>query len=387
MNDAAEKRRMAQKPIDVLQFSHSTARGGVEEHILSLMRGLDRKLFQLHYVCSPAVADAMRSELPADVELIPMHIPTPTQHAAAYHLAKILRSRRVGILHSHQFRSSLFASPIGWLCRVPVIVETPHIRELWRRGWKAHFWVDRLVSRFVDRYIAVSDANAKYLTEVKGLPATKMTVIKSACPVERFDVRTCPPAGLKESLGFADSDPVLLVVGRLEPQKGHRFLLSAMPAVLSEFPRVKLVCVGEGSLREELEAQAHALRLGGAVRFLGRVPDVRQYFAMAEFTVLPSLFEGLPLVAIESLAAGRPVVATAVDGTPEVVLDGRTGLLAQPADPASLSSAIRRMLRDPDMRVRTGRAGREVVAAQFTERKLIRDTERLYLDCWEAACH
>src|SRR5574341_2072275 len=122
-------------PLSLLYFCNTLARGGAEEHILTLRKGLDRALFRLHLVCPPEVAEKVKPDLPADVELVPLCFRKPSQIGPALRLAQIIRERRIDILHSHLFYSSLFASPIGWLCRVPVILETPHVRELWRHGW------------------------------------------------------------------------------------------------------------------------------------------------------------------------------------------------------------------------------------------------------------
>lgn len=371
-------------PIPLLYFCNTRERGGVEEHILTLLRGLERKYFRLHLVCTPTVADKLRADVPGDVELIPLLLAKPAHAAAAWRLARILRRRKIGILHSHLFYGSLFASPIGGLCRAPVIVETPHIREMWRAGWKAHYGIDRMVGRFVDRYVAVSEANAQYLAKVKGLPRRKMTVIRSAAAVERFDPAARPPAGLKSSLGFGASDPVMAVIGRLQPQKGHAVLLEAMPLVLREAPQARLVCVGEGSLRGALEARTRELGIEGAVRFAGYPKDIVDWLALADFTVLPSFFEGLPLAAIESLAAGRPMVATAVDGTPEVILDGETGLLVPPGDPPALAAAICRMIGEPAMRTSMAEKGRRLVLAEFSHRNLLQAHQDLYLEAWES---
>jgi glycosyltransferase involved in cell wall biosynthesis len=368
------------RPITVAHFTNALARGGVEEHVLTLVRGLDRGLFRAVVISPEPVAALLKPDLPADVALEPLTLRKPTQAGAFWALARILRRWDVDVLHSHQFYASLFASPAGWLCRVPVIVETPHVREYWRQGGlKGRFFVDRVAGRFVDRYIAVSEANGRYLGGTKRLPADKITVIHNGSDLTRFDPNLRPPEGLRTSLRFGASDPVLLVLGRLEPQKGHRYLLDAMPAVLSEFPNARLVCAGDGSLAEELKAEARTLGVDGAVRFVGFQQDVSTWLALADLTVLPSLFEGLPLVAIESLAAGRPMVATAVDGTPEIVVDGMTGLTVPPADSLSLADAIRRMLRDGDLRRRMGEAGRRWVQERFSQQRQVQETEQLYL--------
>lgn len=379
---------MSDQPISVLHFTNSLARGGAEEHILTLLRGLDRGHFRLHLVCPPELADKLRPDLPRDVELLPLCFRKPSQFAAAFRFGQILRERRVDILHSHLFYSSLFASPIGWMCRVPVILETPHLREQWRRGWlKSRFVVDRLAGRFVDYYIAVSEANARYLAEEKGLPPGKIVVIHNGCDLGRFDPSHRPPPSLKASLGFHEADPVLVVAARLEPQKGHRVLLEALRIIHREFARVRLVCLGEGRLRGELEMQARLLGLEESVRFVGYHTNVADWLALADLTVLPSFFEGLPLAAIESLAAGRPVVATAVDGTPEVVTDGRTGFTVPPHDPESLARAICRLLREPELRQRMGEAGRRWVVEHFTQERQILQTQELYFRAWEQRRH
>lgn len=373
---------MTHTRISVLHFSNATARAGAEEHILTLLRGLDRQQFQLNLVCDPEIAELMRPDVPADVELIPLAFRRLGDAAAAFRLRQILRAKRVDVLHSHLFWSSLFASPVGHFCGVPVVIETTHVREVWRKGWKANFAVDRAVGKCVDRYIAVSEANGRYLIDEKGLPAKKVKVIRNGSDVRRFDPEYKPTGALKTSLGFGESDPVLVVVARLEPQKGHNILLHAMPAILNEFPKVKLLCVGDGVLRAELAELTQVLGLEQSVRFVGAQSNVEDWLALAEMSVLPSFYEGLPLVAIESLAAGVPVVATDVDGTPEIVVNGKTGLTVPTNDPKALAQAICLLLHSPELRRQLGAAGRQWVLQEFTEAQQIRRTAELYLQTY-----
>jgi len=374
---------MEGRPVPVLHFSNSLTRGGAEEHILTLMRGLDRALFRLTLVCAEEVAEQLHPDMPEDVEVIPLRLRHAAHLAGALALARILWTRRVNILHSHLFYSSLFASPIGRLCQVPVILETPHCREDWRWRGKASFTVDQAAGRFVDYYIAVSGANARYLIGEKGLPARKVVVIPNGCDLARFDPMQAAPVGLKQSLGFEEDDPVLLVVGRLEPQKGHGVLIEALRAVHCEFPRARVVCLGEGSLQGELERRVGIRGLRESVRFVGHQSDVADWLAMADLTVLPSYCEGFPVAAIESLAMARPVVATAVDGIPEVVVDRETGLTVPPGHAGSLATAICRMLRDPGLRKRLGVAGRQWVEERFSQERQVQETQEFYVGALE----
>ena len=371
---------MSDRAINLCLFSNQPVRGGVEEHILLLLRGLDRKYFRLHLICPPELVENLRMDLPEDVHLAPLYLERFHQVSAGLQFARILREFRIDILHSHLFRASLIASPLARLCRVPVTLETPHVAEMWRQGWlKGTFLIDRVAGRAVSRYIAVSKANARYLVETKHLPP----LIQNGCDLDRF--RTVQPlsAALKNNLGFADDDPVLLVLARLEAQKGHHVLVTAMSAVHAQFPNARLICVGSGSLQSQLREQVEKLGLQGSVRFVGYQSNAPDWLALADVVVLPSFFEGLPLVAIEALAAGRAVVATAVDGTPEVVIHEKTGLTVPPGDSAALASAVCRMLGNTELRQTLAENGRRWAFENFSLHRFIDQTQQFYLATWE----
>jgi len=376
---------MKRSQIAVLYFTNSIVRGGAEEHILTLLRQLDRTLFRPLLVCPPECAEKLRPDLPADVKVEELNLTWPYQITRARRLAKVLSENRVSILHSHLFGSSLAASPVGWWSGVAVIMETPHLREAWRHGLiKGSYFVDRAIGKCVDHYIAVSQANADYLINEKKLPARRVHVIRNGCDLKKFDPQRKAPLGMKSSLGFAEEDPIIVALGRLEPQKGHRILFDAFAQVLREVPNARLVCVGTGALHQELQEQTRRLQIDSGVRFVGYQSDVADWLALADISVLASLFEGLPLVAIESLAAQRCMVATAVDGTTEVVVNEQTGLTVPSEDPKQLADALIRALRQPELRQRLARAGREWVLQNFSQEQQIHKTQQLYLDAFEA---
>jgi glycosyltransferase involved in cell wall biosynthesis len=383
--ESAASRAAAGHPLRVLQFSNALVRGGAEEHILHLVRGLDRARFRLHLVCPPELARALLSDLPSDVELTTLRLRGPAHVWSIMRLAWLIAARRIDILHSHLSFGSLFASPIGWACRVPVIVETPNLNDPAPRRWAA-LWTlsDLVVNSCIDVSIAVAQANARHLVAKKRRSAAKVVVIHNAADLRRFDPDRPPPSEMRRSLGFPEEALVLVTVARLQPQKGHRVLLDALVTVRREFPLVRLVCVGDGPLRSELERRVSELGLQDTVRFVGDRRDVPDWLALAELSVLPSFFEGLPLVAIESLAAGRPVVATAVDGTPEAVVDGVTGLTVPSGNAGRLAEAICRLLRDPDLRRRLGATGRRLAEERFDREHQLSEIQALYTKAWNA---
>lgn len=367
----------------VLHFANEPVRAGAEEHMLMLLTRLDRSRFHPMLCAPPELIAMLGPDLPADLEVVPISLRSWRDARAAWRFARMLAARRVDILHSHMFQAGKFASPLGWLARVPVVIETSHGREGWRRGWlKGSYFVDRVLGRFVTEVIAVSEATGRYLSTEKRLPAGKIVVIRNGIAVERFDPAHVAPPALRQSLGIAQDAPVVLALARLEPPKGHPVLLDAWQSVASSFPNARLVCLGDGKLRAELEAMAAALGISASVLFPGYQSNVPDWLALADFTVLPSFYEGLPLAAIESLAAGRAVVGTAVDGTAEVVLDGKTGLTVPAGQPAPLAAAICRLLAAPGLAQNLGGAGRRFVEERYSEQRQVAETESLYLRCY-----
>jgi glycosyltransferase involved in cell wall biosynthesis len=183
-----------------------------------------------------------------------------------------------------------------------------------------------------------------------------------------------PPASqaeveaIRQRLGIQAQERVVLAVGRLSPEKGHRDLLSAMRRMITEEPllMLRLVIVGDGVERRRLEGEVSAAGLSRQVIFAGHQADVRPYYGLANVFVLPSHSEGSPNVLLEAMAAGLPIAATAVGGVPETVQDGRTALLAEPRDPAALANVMLRLLRDGALAGKLARSAEAVVAERFS---------------------
>ena len=291
--------------LHVLPFA---VRGGAEEHALSILSALADNGFEPWLAAPPALLDQMAPELNAiGVQCFTVCHFSPLAIRDVFRFARLLRQERIALVHSHMFPASLFASPVAHLSGTCAVVETFHLREVWRepKPLKASFWLDRQVARFVDRYIAVSHGAERHLVQNKRIARSKVTTIYNGRDLKRFrPLSAHDREHARQELAVTDA-LVLLVVGRLEPQKGHVYLIEAMRELVQKWPRLVALFAGTGSLQSELETRCYASGLGGKIRFLGQRKDPERLLAAADIVVLPSLYEGLPLVAIEALATGR----------------------------------------------------------------------------------
>jgi glycosyltransferase involved in cell wall biosynthesis len=357
----------------------SPVRGGVEEVVLALLQRLDRSEFRLALAAPPPLLDALAPDLAGvPVDTLGVAAESWGRRDEIARLAAFIRRLRPDVVNPHLFRSTLVAAPVARWCGARSVVETYHGREGWRRGpVRGRFLPDRLIARLLDGVIAVSEAARDFLIAAKGYSPGRVVVVPNGRDLSVYS----PGEGrepVRRALGLDAAAPVVGVVGRLEAQKGHTYLLDAWPDVRRDFPGARLLVVGDGALRAELEARARGPGLHGSVTFTGFRADVPRVLAALDVLVLPSLYEGMPLTVIEASAMGLPVVATAVDGTPEVVRDGETGRLVPPARPAALADALRALLADPARARAMGRAGRAHVLARFDLDTQVEATARVY---------
>ncbi|MBI2216258.1 MAG: glycosyltransferase family 4 protein [Candidatus Rokubacteria bacterium] len=383
-------------PIRLLFVLTSAVRGGVEEVVLALATRLDRSEFRVAIAAPATLLDAFAADLARHpVDTLPVDAESWLRRAEVDRFARFLRAWRPEIVNPHLFRSTLVSVPLARWHGVPAIVETYHGREGWRqdrlssshdrapgrsivaRTLGASFALDRAMSHLIDRVIAVSEAARDFLVHGKGYAARKVVVVPNG-----RDLTTFTPGvhreQIRKELGLDGSVPIAGVVGRLEMQKGHAYLLEAWPAVLAELPDARLVLAGDGSLRDALVQKAGALGIADRVIFLGFRPDVPRVLDAIDVLALPSLYEGMPLTAIEAAAMARPVVATAVDGTVEVVRDGVTGSLVPPGDPPALARALTAILGDPPRAARMGASGRAWACERFDLDRQVEATARVY---------
>jgi glycosyltransferase involved in cell wall biosynthesis len=366
--------------IRVLQFLNESVRAGAEEVAFEIFRRLDPRRYQSYLVCPPALVKAFSGDWQGENSVMhELKLDDPWQIPQANRFVSFLREEKIDVVHAHMIRGALAAVPLARLAGVPVVVHTCHGREVWRKSWlKRQFWIDRRITDWSDATIAVSEATAAHLLHDKKLDPKKVKVIRNGRTVNGFKAEPGMLDELRACLGIEPGTSVVGVFARLEPQKAHKYLIEALPAILRKVPQLKVIFAGDGSLRRELEGHVGRLGLTGVVIFTGYRRDSMELMSLCNLVALPSIHEGMPLVPIEAAALGKAVVATAVDGTKEVVADGETGILVPPEQPQRLADAITRLLLDANERARMGERGRALANEEFTLERQIQVTADFY---------
>jgi glycosyltransferase involved in cell wall biosynthesis len=342
-------------------YSDSRVLGGAENAMFMLLASLDRAEWEPTLLLEDAPEVEPMAERAAELGVPVRRIPPlPLGLTGARRLpglVRLLRRERPAVFHAHM--SSPVACKWGLaaavLARVPAVLGTVQVGAY--EPDRSSYRQLRALARRVDRYLAVSGEIATELVERLGWPVEKVEVAYNAVDVERAAVPA--PPGLRAQLGGSETRPLVLTPARLNAQKGHDALLEA----IAEVPDALFLLAGDGPERGRLEARADELGVADRARFLGRREDVPQLLAACDVFALPSLYEGSSLAVLEAMAAGTPVVSSAIGGTEELIEDGRSGLLVPPGDAPALAAALRRLLGDPQLREDLAARGRERVDA------------------------
>ena len=290
-------------------------------------------------------------------------------------LVRLARLRRARILHVHGYAAADFGRLAArWVGAALVLHE--HFADPRMPTYQG--WADRALARLTDRAIAVSGSTRDFLVRARHVPPERVRLIWNGAPLEEFaPVSPERRQGVRRQLGVPPEAPLVGAVGRLNEQKGHRYLLGAAARVLARRPEARFVIVGDGDRMEALRTQARELGIADRVFFAGHRPDVPELLGAMDVFCISSLYEGTPLTLFETMAAGKAIVSTAVDGCREVIEDGATGLLVPPRDPESLAAALLRVIEDEPLRRGLAERAR-VASARYDIRSCVAQMEALY---------
>ncbi|MBI2298881.1 MAG: glycosyltransferase, partial [Armatimonadetes bacterium] len=317
----------------VAQVVNSLGWGGLERVVLDLCRGLDRARYR------PVVV-SLSPDVPRRPEFTAAGVPVfvEPQHGLdprlPFRLAALFCRERVGLVHAHNFGRYFYAGPAARLARLPSLY-TEHSNTL--PSERALWLAQPALSRRADRVVCISGAGRGWLVARQGLAPERIEVVPNGIDVAYY--ASGERAAARAELGLNDGMVAIGTAGRMVPVKDHALLLRAFTRLREGMPSARLVLAGDGPLREATEALARELGIASDTQFLGLRQDVPNVLAALDVFCLPSRSEGLPLAILEAMAAGLPVVATAVGGVVESV-EARVGRLGPAGDAAALAAAL-----------------------------------------------
>ncbi|MFI4859072.1 MAG: glycosyltransferase [Phycisphaerales bacterium JB063] len=372
---------MPDRPV-IAHVLHRLDFAGAEVLAAQIARGM-RERYRFVFMVLDGVGplgDRLRDD---GFEVLELHRRPGVDRQAMRAMREALRTHDVGLLHAHQYTPFFYASAGRGLAlrrRVPILF-TEHGRHTPDRRSTKRVLANKLLLAKGDRVTAVSGFIRQALIDNEAIPADRVQTLYNGIdpgPTRSAQERVADRVAARAALGLEMEVPIVVQAARFHPVKDHATALRAWQQVHAELPEARLVLLGDGPLRDELEALAHELGIEEAVHFMGQVPDVRALLPGADVAMLSSLSEGLSVTLLEAMAAGLPIVATAVGGNPELVADEATGLLAPRGDAERLASHLLALLGDATRRAALGKAGRSRLLQRFTAEQMHAGYARYY---------
>jgi L-malate glycosyltransferase len=345
----------------------SFAPGGSERQMIEVIRRLDSRRWRVHVACfhrEGAWLEKAESHAASLVEFPIRGFARPDTAGQIRAFARWCRTREIAVVHAAELYSNIFALPGAAMAGVPVRIGSR--RELTIGKTRAQIALQRLAYGCAHKIVANAKAAADVLRRER-VPAHKITVIPNGLDLAAFSTA---PSRLPRRR--------IVMVANLRPGKGHRTLIDAATTILAHVPDARFDIVGGGTERDRLMAYAGERGVADAFTFHGHCEDVPARIAAGDIAVLPSLSEAFPNAVLEAMAAGVPVVASAVGGILEVVEDERTGLLVPPGDATALARALERLLQDDRLGTQLAKAGRQTVELRYSFERMIASLDELY---------
>jgi glycosyltransferase involved in cell wall biosynthesis len=372
--------KIATRTLRILHVA-ATSTGGIGFNLWMLAKHINRTDFELSFAL-PADSHFYDKIANEDVNVHPLTIsrsPLKLENIRGFcDLWRIIKSGNYDIVHTHTAVGGFIGRLIAWINKVPVILWTIH-------GWSFDYpigtplrrcairAIEKFLDRLTDHYVAIS-GNMQEVGINAGISARgKVTLIYHG-------IETDDPiyGGNQTEAETKNGNPVIGTVGRLEPQKAIDDFLRAARIVKERFPQVSFMVVGDGPLREELQRLAITLGIEGSVLFAGWQENVAEYLAAMDIFCLPSRWEGFGIILLEAMAMRMPIVATRVGGVPEIVEEGKSGILVSPGNPAELADGLCRLLSDANMRKEIGYYNAKKVKTFFNVKDMINKYEEMY---------
>ncbi len=372
-----EKQVLPSKKIRLMQITHDLAIGGLQQVIVNICKTINREQFEVSILCLRNLGEFAPDfeKLGIEVILLPQ-TSMGVDYLSFLKVAKILRDRKIDVIHTHNTQPLIDGTLGALLAGVKTIIHTDHSRQFPDK--RRYMFAEWMLSHFVNRMVGVSPSTSHDLMKYERISPQKITTVLNGINGSYLNV-SVDKQTKKRELGIRGDGPIIGLGVRLTKQKGIIYLLRAMPEIIRKYPDITLVIAGDGDLEMYLKSEAAKLGIEKNTLFIGPRLDMPEVIKIFDLYVLPSLWEGLPIVLLEALAAACPIIATNVGGTPLAVIQGQSGTLVEPKDPEALATEITRLLNDKPLMKRYAKKGSELFDEKFSAKVMTSQYEKLYM--------
>ena len=345
--------------------------GGAEKTLCELARRLDRGRFVPTVGCLTGRGPLGQTLEDAGIEVVYFDVRGWWDLPAWLRLRRELRERKPHVLHGFLFHANLAGRLAAVGLHIPRVISSVRVEEPRR----VHLWVDRLTRGLVDIVTCVSESAREFTRRRAHIPPSKLVVIPNGVAIDQCDHPLLRPPG---EWDLPEGAPVVASIGRLDRQKDPLTLLRAAERVVRQMPETHFVFAGQGPLLDRCRQEVERMGIERNIRWIGWVADLRPLLARMDLLALASRWEGMPNVVLEAMACRKPVVATAVGGTLELVAEGETGFLVPPGDDEALAGRILDLLQAPDRARAMGKRGRQLAEQRFSLQAMTEANQALY---------
>ena len=362
--------------VSILHLITELDTGGAQMALLRFLAHHDHGRYQHKVAClyngDRIVAQQIRA---LGIEVVDLGMKRPYRFDALWRFYRLLRQERPSILHCWLYHADIIGRVVGRTASVPRIITSR--RDVYIGGPQRE-WLKRLTVSLDHKTIAVCEAARQAELRRANSDPDKVVAIYNGVEMAQFQHDDLSNEIIRREFAISRDAYLIGTIARLHPQKGHKQLLEAMCRLRQQHPQIYCLIAGDGTLRAELEALTETLGLSDRVIFAGNRQDTPSLLHAFDLFVLPSFWEGFPNVILEAMAAGTAVVATSVDGTPELITDGQTGRLIPPGDPQAIVQAVSQLFQDQEQAAKMATAAYQLVQANFSIKHTVAQIEAVY---------
>jgi len=370
---------MNTEKINVMHIRDSHGIYGAERVILTLGKNIDKERYKFMILCmrrkDGGSEELMNKARRFGIQVIPVDVNGRIDLGALTRMRKIFKNNKISIIHSHDYKSDLYGLIASINLGIKQIV-TVHGSTRDSLKKKLYLFItEQFIYRFVDRLIAVSEEIFQSLRKYH--PPKRIELVQNGIDLSVVENEKEGGEG-EDAFSISNEHKVFGVIGRLFPDKGHRFFLEALSRVVMNHPSVMALIVGDGPARNEIAGQVRKLKLENCVQLCGVWSDMKRIYDKIDFLVIPSLREGLPYTLLEAMAYKVPVLASTVGDIPRLVQEGVTGYLVPPGDTEALVKGMNQLLTDPEKSKEMAEKAHFLVMGRFSADRMVSKTEEVY---------